>query len=169
MKVSESMAFFARFVVQTIQHQRIQKQIGDAERIRLRQRLKRFFFIGNGKKETLAAAANAEDRQGIMASIHKLNESKQKLVGLVGYDSSLLLPAFSYLVLGALFKSIIPHFYSACISCVAAGEANRRKLLMAMGGLGMSSVLEALFTGLRGALFWIAGESTYPLTFAYNI
>jgi hypothetical protein len=93
-----------------------------------------------------------------MASIRKLKESQQKLVRLVGYDSSLLVPAFSYLIAGALFKSIIPHFYSACISCVASGEVNRGKLLLALGGLGLSSVLEALFTGLRGALFWIAGE-----------
>jgi hypothetical protein len=33
--------------------------------------------------------------------------------------------------------------------------------MLALGGLGLSSVLEALFTGLRGALFWIAGELMY--------
>jgi ATP-binding cassette subfamily B (MDR/TAP) protein 9 len=109
------------------------------------------------KKEASHPVDVGEENWGIMASIRQLKESQRKLVGLVGYDSSLLVPAFSYLIAGALFKSIIPHFYSACISCVAAGEA-RGKLLLALGGLSLSSVLEALFTGLRGALFWIAGE-----------
>ena len=151
MKVSESIVFFVRFVARTIQQQRGQKQIGDAGRKRLDNRLRNLF---QRKVEN-------PEKQGVMQSIRKLNESKQKLVGLVGYDSSLLLPAFSYLIMGALCNSIIPHFYSSCISCVTAGEANRRKLMLALGGLGLSSVLEALFTGLRGALFWIAGELMY--------
>ena len=90
--------------------------------------------------------------------MHTLNESRKSLIRLVGYDSSLLVPAFGYLIMGAFMASVIPYYYSSCISCVAAGEANREKLLWAMGGLGVSHVLEAVFTGLRGALFWIAGE-----------
>ena len=88
----------------------------------------------------------------------KLNESRKSLIQLVGYDSSLLVPAFTFLTLGALMSSIIPHYYSACISYVVVGEANRDKLLWALGGLGTFHVLEAIFTGCRGALFWIAGE-----------
>lgn len=154
--MTESMCFFARFVAQTLQQQRVQKQLNGMGRRRLRNRLKRFFV-----KKPEAKIADKEDspeKMGILHSIRALNESKQRLVGLVGYDSSLLFPAFSYLIAGALFKSIIPHFYSACISCVSVGEVNRGKLLLALGGLGLTSVLEALFTGLRGALFWIAGE-----------
>ena len=95
---------------------------------------------------------------GIRESLRKLNESRRKLIQLVGYDSSLLFPAFSFLILGAFMSSVIPHFYSSCIAAVAAGESNRDKLLFALGGLGLSHVLEALFTGFRGALFWVAGE-----------
>jgi ABC-type multidrug transport system fused ATPase/permease subunit len=158
MKVTESMVFFARFVAQTIQQQRLQKQLSNAVRKRLRHRLKKLFIRKKEQDVTAVTPSTDEEEWGIMASIRKLNESKQKLVGFGGYDSALLFPAFSYLIVGALFKSIIPHFYSACISCVAAGEANKGKLMLALGGLGLSSVLEALFTGLRGALFWIAGS-----------
>lgn len=157
MKVTESMVFFARFVARTIQQQRMQKQMRENGRKRLRCRLKSLFL--RSKAVPSKTAPDVEENWGIMASIRKLNESKQKLVGFGGYDSSLLFPAFSYLIVGALFKSIIPHFYSACISCVAAGEANKGKLMLALGGLGLTSVLEALFTGMRGALFWIAGKS----------
>lgn len=157
MKVTESMIFFARFVAQTLQQQRMQKQLNDMGRRRLRNRLKRF-FMSKKPEAKVADKDYAPETMGILHSIRALNESKQRLVGLVGYDSSLLFPAFSYLVVGALFKSIIPHFYSACISCVSVGEKNRGKLLLALGGLGLTSVLEALFTGLRGALFWIAGK-----------
>lgn len=159
MKVTESMVFFARFVTQTIQQQRLQKQLSNAGRKRLRHRLKKLFIRKKEQDVTAVTPSTDEEEWGIMASIRKLNESKQKLVGFGGYDSALLFPAFSYLIVGALFKSIIPHFYSACISCVAAGEANKGKLMLALGGLGLSSVLEALFTGLRGALFWIAGKT----------
>jgi ATP-binding cassette subfamily B (MDR/TAP) protein 9 len=60
--------------------------------------------------------------------------------------------------MGAFMSSVIPYFYSSCISCIASAEPNRNKLLWAIGGLGFSHFLEAVFTGLRGALFWIAGE-----------
>lgn len=154
MNVSESMFFFARFVVRTIAEKRTQRRLGDVGRRRLRNRLRRLFL----RHEIVPSITETEEKRGVMRSLHKLDETRQKLVGLVGYDSSLLFPAFSYLILGALFKSVIPHFYSACISFVAAGEANRNKLMLAMLGLGLSSVFEALFTGLRGALFWIAGK-----------
>ncbi|KAL3789222.1 hypothetical protein HJC23_002807 [Cyclotella cryptica] len=141
-------------MIRTVIEKRTQRRLGDVGRRRLRNRLRRLFL----RDKSTPPATETEEKEGVMSSMHKLNETRQKLVRLVGYDSSLLLPAFSYLILGALFKSIIPHFYSACISCVAAGEANRNKLMLAMVGLGVSSVFEALFTGLRGALFWIAGS-----------
>lgn len=151
MIVSESMVFFARFVARSIIEKRTQKRLGDAGRRRLRNRLKKSIFRKKAIPET-------ERKEGIRNSLRKLDQARQNLVRLVGYDSSLLMPAFSYLILGALFKSIIPHFYSACISCVSAREVNRAKLMIAMGGLGLSSVSEAFFTGLRGAMFWIAGS-----------
>mmetsp|Transcript_3658 Transcript_3658/g.6881 ORF Transcript_3658/g.6881 Transcript_3658/m.6881 type:complete len:807 (-) Transcript_3658:370-2790(-) len=154
MKVSESFAFFARFVVQTILEKRAKKKLGRENRRRLRNRIKHVLSLRIAKKEPII---KKKKEGGVRESLRKLNESRKKLIQLVGYDSSLLVPAFGFLIMGAFMSSVIPHFYSSCISCVAAGEANREKLLWALGGLGMSHVLEAVFTGFRGALFWVAG------------
>ena len=158
MEVSESFAFFARFVVQSILEKRAQKTLGRDNRRRLRDRLKRVLFLRKDKKES-STEKKKEKAGGIKESIRKLNESRKKLIELVGYDASLIVPAFSFLIMGAFMSSVIPYFYSSCISCVAAGESNREKLVWALGGLGLSHVLEAVFTGFRGALFWVAGES----------
>ena len=162
MKVFESFAFFARFTVQSILEKRAMKSQDGTNRRRLRQRLKQLIFRRKNEQNdvirtTKTIEEQPDEKTGIRGSLSGLNESRKNLTRLVGYDSSLLLPAFSYLVLGALMSSIVPHYYSACISCVAAGEPNRAKLIWAIGGLGLSHVAEALFTGFRGALFWIAG------------
>ncbi len=159
MTVSESFTFFARFVVQTIVDNRNQQSSGRENRRRLRDRIFR-----KTKQEITSTVTNistSKPKRGFRESMGTLNESRKTLIRLVGFDSSLLIPAFGYLILGAFMASVIPYYYSSCISCVAAGEANREKLLWAMGGLGVSHVLEAIFTGLRGALFWIAGEYFY--------
>lgn len=163
MKVSESFAFFARFVVQTILDNRSQKRSGLANRRRLRDRI--FRTTNREMISTTTITSSFKPKRGFRESMHKLNESRKSLIRLVGYDSSLLVPAFGYLIMGAFMSSIIPYYYSSCISCVAAGEANRDKLLWALGGLGVSHVFEAIFTGLRGALFWIAGECFFTFCF----
>ena len=163
MKVLESFAFFVRFSAQTILEKRALRRQGRSNRRRLRHRLKQLVFRRKYKHavtdedDMMAHTEEADENLGIRGSIRKLGESRKNLTRLVGYDSSLLLPAFSYLILGAFTSSIVPHFYSACISCVASGDPNRAKLIWAIGGLGLSHVAEALFTGFRGALFWIAG------------
>ena len=166
MKVFESFLFFSRFAAQTILEKRAQRSQRRSNRRRLRHRLEQLIFRRKYKQSvtdvdtTIAEKTTKESEDenlGIRGSIRKLGESRKNLTRLVGYDSSLLLPAFSYLIMGALMSSIVPHFYSACISCVAAGDPNRAKLMWAIGGLGLSHVAEALFTGFRGALFWIAG------------
>ena len=162
MKVLESFSFFARFTAKTILEKRAQRSQGTSKRRRLRRRLKQMILRRKDEASNVNDSAvktkTTDDNYGIRGSIRKLNESRKNLTSLVGYDSSLLLPAFSYLILGALMSSIVPHFYSACISCVVGGEPNQAKLLWAIGGLGLSHMAEALFTGFRGALFWIAGE-----------
>lgn len=161
MKVSESVAFFARFVAQSILDKRAQKSLGRENRRRLRDRLKRVAFVRKATKELVATTkkkgAKGAKQRGMMGSLRKLNESRKSLIRLVGYDSSMMVPAFGYLIMGAFMSSVIPYFYSSCISCIASAEPNRNKLLWAIGGLGFSHFLEAVFTGLRGALFWIAG------------
>ena len=129
--VIQSLAYFLKFVVQTIQSRRVIEERHDGE--------------------------PESPKLGIRASFRKLNDSRKSLIRLVGDDSSLLVPAFSFLVLGAFMSSVIPHYYSSCISCVAAGEPSRDKIVMAIAGLGITTLLEAIFTGCRGALFWIAG------------
>lgn len=161
MRVSESFVFFARFVVQTILNNRNQQSSSRETRRRLRDRIFRKTkqeLSSTMTTTTATTISSPKPKRGFRESMHKLNESRKSLIRLVGYDSSLLVPAFGYLIMGAFMSSVIPYFYSSCISCVAAGEANRDKLLWALGGLGVSHVLEAVFTGLRGALFWIAGE-----------
>ncbi|KAL7551061.1 hypothetical protein ACHAWF_014259 [Thalassiosira exigua] len=152
MRISESFAFFARFVAQRLIENRAQKSRGREKRKRLCNRIKRVLRLQSKKQGADKTAAKA--KRGILG---ELNESRKKLISLVGYDSSLLVPAFGNLIAGAFMSSVIPYFYSSCISCVASGEPNRDKLLWALGGLGLSHVLEAVFTGFRGALFWIAG------------
>ncbi len=163
MKVLESFAFFVRFSAQTILEKRAQRSQGRSNRRRLRHRLKQMIFrrkykhLDTDADDLVVKTEGSDENLGLRESVRKLDESRKNLTRLVGYDSSLLLPAFSYLVLGAFTSSIVPHFYSACISCVASGDPNRAKLVWAIGGLGLSHVAEALFTGFRGALFWIAG------------
>jgi hypothetical protein len=86
--------------------------------------------------------------------------SAKNLFKLVGYDAALLLPAGCFLVLGAVFESIRPHYWSKCISYVVSGEPHRSTVMNALVGLSVSNFLAALFTGLRGAMFWIAGTYT---------
>lgn len=87
-----------------------------------------------------------------------LQEMARNLFSLVGYDSSLLIPCGCFLLLGAIFESVKPHYWSTCINYVVSGESRRDIVMQALIGLGVSSFLGALFTGLRGALFWIAGK-----------
>ncbi len=183
MGVSESMIFFVRFVFQSIHENRAQRRLGRTNRRQLRHRLKKFLFRRKSRdsEEIVLPSTTLKQKElmkksmknirlktedlSLNQSLRRLNESRKNLIRLVGYDSSLLVPAFGYLTLGAFMSSIIPHYYSACISCVAAGEPNKLKLIRSLCGLGVSHVLEALFTGFRGALFWIAGKSFFWIDF----
>lgn len=96
MKVSESVAFFARFVAQSILDKRAQKSLGRENRRRLRDRLKRVAFVRKATKELVATTkkkgAKGAKQRGMMGSIRKLNESRKSLIRLVGYDSSMMVP-----------------------------------------------------------------------------
>jgi hypothetical protein len=93
-------------------------------------------------------------------TVKQFYTSAKNLFKLVGYDAALLLPAGCFLVLGAVFESIRPHYWSKCISYVVSGEPHRSTVMNALVGLSVSNFLAALFTGLRGAMFWIAGTYT---------
>jgi len=87
-----------------------------------------------------------------------LNEQRRNLVHLAGYNANIIVPSFSFLIFGALMVSIVPHYYSEAITCVASNEASPLKLAATLSGLAVTSTLAAIFTGMRGSLFWIAGS-----------
>jgi ABC-type multidrug transport system fused ATPase/permease subunit len=88
----------------------------------------------------------------------QLNEQRQNIVTLADYGMHIVAPSFVSLTIGALLVSIIPHYYAQCIQLVATLDPNGPRLLRALVGLGISTTLSAIFTGLRGALFWIGGS-----------
>jgi ABC-type multidrug transport system fused ATPase/permease subunit len=93
-----------------------------------------------------------------ISSLRKLNEQRRQLVALADYTASIVAPSFFFLTLGALTTSIIPHYYSKCIQLVATLDPSPTRVCHALVGLAASCTLGALFTGLRGSLFWIAGS-----------
>lgn len=99
-------------------------------------------------------------KQGFRANWKALNEQRRNLAKLAGYNAPIIIPSFTFLLLGALTTSVIPQFYSECIQCVATLDPSRAKCMRALAGLAITSTLGALFTGMRGSLFWVAGEWT---------
>ena len=87
-----------------------------------------------------------------------LNDQRKNIMSLAGYTSHIVAPSFLFLFLGALMTSVVPSYYSKCIHCVSTLSATRGQLSEAIIGLGVSSIFAALFTGLRGSLFWIGGK-----------
>ena len=88
----------------------------------------------------------------------KLNEMRKNVMTLAGYTPHIVVPSFLFLFLGALTTSIVPAYYSKCIQCVSTLSTSKSQLISALIGLGVTSTLAALFTGLRGSLFWIGGK-----------
>jgi len=178
--VLASMAFYARYLFCTIKHARIRKRLTNRSKRRLVTKLKhaicrrRWTSDSKRRKKDEATLKRLQKELGIKddgsledeetkvsftKTLARLNESRRKLIKLVGYDASLLAPSFGFLLLGALMTSIIPHYYSQCLTCLAAAETtSREKVLCCVVGLAVAHVLAALFTGMRGALFWIAGS-----------
>lgn len=114
MKVSESVAFFARFVVQTILDKRAQKSLGREHRRRLRDRLKRVAFVRKATKELVTTkkkkGAKGTKQTGIMGSMRKLNESRKSLIRLVGYDSSMVVPGENITTRATFLNFVTPMF-----------------------------------------------------------
>ena len=135
--LTKSAVYFARFVVRMMHENRRRKQL-----FKLRRRL-------DQRKEVKPAWYR---------SLVRLNEQRRNLVALADYSASIVAPSFLFLILGALMTSVIPHYYAKCIQLVATLDTNKARLIQALAGLGISSTLCALFTGLRGSLFWIAGS-----------
>mmetsp|Transcript_13247 Transcript_13247/g.32328 ORF Transcript_13247/g.32328 Transcript_13247/m.32328 type:complete len:900 (+) Transcript_13247:229-2928(+) len=88
----------------------------------------------------------------------QFNEQRRNVMTLAGYTKRMIVPSFTFLFLGALMSSIVPNYWGKCIQSVATLSGSRSQLVEALVGLGVSSTLAALFTGVRGSLFWIGGS-----------
>ena len=141
--VPQSIAHFCRFVVTAFYENRRQKRFRS-----LRHRLVR----------KRAAADGSSTTPRWLRSLRRLNEQRQNVVELADYTARIVAPSFLSLILGALMVSVIPHYYAQCIQLVATLDADFAQIVTGLTGLVVSSTLAALFTGLRGSLFWIAGS-----------
>jgi hypothetical protein len=128
MSLPQSSSFYAKFLVEHFYQNRLNKK--------LQEKMK-------GRKR---------------AMWKKLDEQRMNVMTLAGYTPSLVFPSFLFLFLGALMTSIVPSYYSKCIQCVSTLTTSQSHLIESMVGLGITSTLAALFTGLRGSLFWIGGK-----------
>jgi hypothetical protein len=126
-RLPQSLKFYIRFVVERFAKNRLDKK------------------IKNYKKGRRRALWNS------------LNEQRKNIITLAGYTSHIAVPSFVFLFLGALMASVTPHCYSVCIQLVSTLSGTKQELMKAIMRLGTVSLLEALFTGLRGSLFWIGG------------
>jgi len=126
-------------------------------------------FYGNNRKKRFRKlryqvtrqrerAAGLKYKPRWIQSLARLNEQRRNVVELADYTARIVAPSFVSLVLGALMVSVIPHYYAQCIQLVATVDADFGKVVAGLSGLVISSTLAALFTGLRGSLFWIAGS-----------
>ena len=115
-------------------------------------------LIENRQMKLDRRSGKAPPKRGIRANLKTLNEQRRNLSKLAGYNAPIIVPSFTFLLLGALTTSVIPHFYSDCIQCVATLDPSRAKCMRALAGLAITSTLGAFFTGMRGSLFWVAGE-----------
>ena len=142
-----SMSIFAQFVINRVIANRRKKVLERRHRRGLR------FW-----KKPLPLLDGQPEEPSFWDSLKILNEQRKNVVKLAGYNAPIVAPSFTFLLLGALTTSIIPQYYSNCLQCVATLDPSRANCIRALAGLAISSTLGALFTGLRGSMFWIAGS-----------
>jgi len=149
--IVESAGFFAGYCLRMIAENQRRKRL--LERIRSK-RKRQLEFIEKAQRLRRRKSPLARS----VSTWRKLNEQRRNLVKLADYTAHIVAPSFVVLALGALMVSVIPHYYSQCIQLVATlDRSSSSRLLRALVGLTLSSVFGALFTGMRGSLFWIGG------------
>lgn len=163
MSLTESVVFFARYALKLSKETTIKRKLMGKQRT-----LSKLWSV-NAKVDDFTPSAleilkkeveqQEQEKKPFRETIINLNRALKELIHLVGYDAKLLIPCFGFAMLAAFMNSVIPHYYSMCVNClVNAMTSTRHDIIRAMTGLAISSTLCALFTGLRGALFWLAGE-----------
>lgn len=163
MTLTESMVFFTRYVVKLSKETTVKRELMGKRRTisRLWSAPAKIEDFDTHDIETLRKEVEQEvmEKKPFKDTIANLNKARKELIHLVGYDAKLLVPCFGFAIMAAFMNSVIPHYYSMCVNCLAnALSSSRQDLIKAMTGLAVSSILCALFTGLRGALFWLAGS-----------
>ncbi len=108
------------------------------------------------------------EKKPFSETLATLNKARKEMIELVGYNSALLVPCFGFAGLAAFMNSVIPHYYGLCINCLAnASTTTQSEVVKAITGLAWANFLCALFTGARGALFWLAGEYCFCFCFVF--
>lgn len=163
MTLTESMVFFARYVFKLSKETTVKRELMGKRRTisRLWSAHASIEDFNTKDIEVLKKEVEQEilEKKPLKDTMANLNNARKELIHLVGYDAKLLVPCFGFAIMAAFMNSIIPHYYSMCVNCLAnALSTSRQDLIKAMTGLAVSSTLCALFTGLRGALFWLAGK-----------
>ena len=162
MTLNQSMVFFLNYLVLHRKEQAIKRNMANPNSIRSKLWPSKSNINDVGQKvvERLRAEVKQEqlEKKPFIETLKLLNESRKEMIELVGYDANLLVSCFGFAMLAALMNSIIPHYYSQAVNCLAnAMTSTRVEVVASLTGLGTASVLCALFTGIRGALFWLAG------------
>jgi hypothetical protein len=164
MTLVQSMIFFVKYLIKHQKEQLIKKQLLDTAVTKSKLWPSKLSKedIGKSDLERLKAEVKKEqmEKRPLLETLRNLNDSRKELIELVGYDANLLVSCFGFAVLAAFMNSVIPHYYGQSVNCLAnAMTTTRPDIVKALTGLGVASVLCALFTGIRGALFWLAGAS----------
>ena len=166
--ILQSIVFFARYVIKSAQLKRNKK--------RKKKEFRRKYRLTRRQSGVNSDVINGdisdddsyfEPPKSIREHLASLNKSRKQIIHLVGYGKSIIVPSFTFLILGALFTSIVPHYYSNSITSLASAIALEKTsadravgtatLFHNLFGLGIFSTLMAITTGARGSLFWIAG------------
>ena len=164
MTLTKSMMFFTKYLVQQLKEDRIKKQISNKNKKHILSKFRRSVSMDQ-YNQSLVQRLEAEikqeeeEKKPLSEMLKTLNKARKEMTALVGYDTALLLPCFGFAGLAAFMNSVIPHYYGLCINCLAnAAATTQHDVVRAITGLAGASFLCALFTGIRGALFWLAGK-----------
>ena len=162
MPLTKSMVFFAKYLGQQVKEDHIKSLITKENKKGLFRRSVSIDKYDPKLIERLKAEIEQEaaERKPFRETLSTLNKARKEMTSLVGYDAALLLPCFGFAGLAAFMNSVIPHYYGLCINCLAnAATTTQSDIIKAITGLAIANLLCALFTGIRGALFWLAGMS----------
>jgi len=168
MTLTESMVFFADYLYIHRKEQAVKKQLMNPNSMRSKLWPSRVSIKDFSKLDAKRLRAEVEqdklEKKPFLETLEALNKSRKELIELVGYDTKLLVSSFGFAVLAAFMNSVIPHYYGQSVHCLATALTTQRtEVVTALTGLGIASILCALFTGIRGALFWLAGMCTHCL------